>query len=393
MGLGMPTMPANNNNQGPSSSNPTGSPGAGGGPRGNDPGKPNGTYSPPAQGQLTVDPYVQWYKGSMGIAGAQYQQALANSNTQQSQGYARYSSGINGLNANAGFDRAYLHNDRNRLAADYGLYDAKNQNINDQFGVSQRRFNDQLGQNQDRRGLAGRQFDLSTTGANNQYRSNIDAALLQFDRTSRAQRSDATARGATLTPGYGADQSETVRARDLSTRDAGYGRDQAIGGATLARDATMNDLAYADRANQRAYDGDTSNYKLAQEQQKRERTYLDNLAGDYGVKAEQIEDALKRGAENLGMSWQETLTALAQDRSNAGTSYLAAGQAATLQLLSAATNTSMANALGAQRQSQPTWDGTKYQSGNPNPQLPAGTKDDGGRTIGPPVMANDPRAA
>jgi hypothetical protein len=393
MPLAMPAPPRNNTPQGPSSTNPGGSPGAGGGPRGGGPGSPNGTFQPPAQSQLTVDPYVQWYRGTMGVANAQYQQALANTNTQQSQGYARYVGGINELNANAGFDRAYLANDRDRLNADYGLYNAKNQNLGDQFNISQRRFNDQLGQNQDRRGLAGRQFDLANTGANNQYRSNIDAALLQFDRTTRAQRSDATARGATLTPGFSADQSETGRARDLATRDAGFGRDQALGGAALTRDATMNDLGYADRANQRAFDGDTSNYKLAQEQQKRERSYLDNLARDYGVKAEQIEDALRRGAENLGMSWQETLSALAQDRSAAGNNYLASGQAATLQLLSAATNTSMANALRARPAPTNQWDGSRYQPGNPNPQLPAGTRDDQGRLIGPPVMLGTPGAA
>lgn len=303
----------------------SGSPGAGGGPRG------AGNVAP----KPAIDPYVQWAQGQSAInnaSAANYQSGL---DLQAGQAQSHYNTGVGGLQAQAGFDQQYLNNDQFRLGADRNLWAAKNVNVGANWDVAQRRYADQAAQNADRWKLSGQTFDNNNTGIKSRYQSAMDAAGLSYDRTNRQVLSDNTARGATFAQGFGDTNRETQRQFDNTSSDASRTRDVALTGNQISYDTNSSDLRASDLANQRTMDSDVASTNLAGAQQVREGDYLKALGSDYGLKADQIKDALSRGISKLGLDYGSTVAQLANLKAQGTTDSLAQASALAYQLLNA----------------------------------------------------------
>jgi hypothetical protein len=323
---------------------------------------PTGASAPDAMQPQSIDPYVQWAQGQQQIIGAQQSNYNSGLDLQGAQAYGNYGQNVGQLQANQGFDLRYLGNDQTRLNADQALWAAKNTSIGAQWDLAQRRFNDQAAQNQDRWKLAGQTFDNNATGIKSRYQSAMEAAGLSYDRTNRQVLSDNTARGATLTQGFRDTNSETQRGYDYSKGDATRTRDVSLTGNQIGYDATQSDLRASDAANRRTSDADAAATNLAGQQQLREKDYMDALGNDYGVKGDQINDALKRGISKLNMDYAGTVAQLANLRAQGSAQALAQASALEYQLLNASLGVSSANSLAA---------GTRY-SGHTGNGIAAG---------------------
>jgi len=293
----------------------------------------------------TQNPMQSWAEQQYALNQAQYDQTLSYNALQGAGGRGGGGSGGGG---GGGASQQYdwqlrgLVNDTVRLGADMDLQKARDSNTGAQYGISQSRYGDQTAQNAAQRGFVGDQYVLGNDTANQRYNSALAAAGLTFDKTNRQVLSDNTARGSTLTAGFRDSNLETGRTRDLTTADATETRDLSLRGNLLSRDRSFSDLAFSDKANERTWLSDQENKKLADEQAKREATFLDRLANDYGIRREQIDQALKAGMAASGYSssadQSKLMQALAADNQQANIDLMAANSAVAYQLLQAGIN-------------------------------------------------------
>ena len=292
----------------------------------------------------TQNPMQSWAEQQYALNQAQYDQTLSYNALQGANGRGGGGGGGGGGDASQQYDWQLrgLVNDTIRLGADMDLQKARDSNTGAQYGISQSRYGDQAAQNNAQRGFVGDQYTLGNDTANQRYSSALAAAGLTFDKTTRQIMSDNTARGSTLTAGFRDSNMETGRARDLSTTDATETRDLSLRGNLLSRDRSLSDLSYSDKANERTWLSDQENKKLADEQAKREATFLDRLANDYGIRREQIDQALKAGMAASGYSSSadqaKLMQALAADNQQANIDLMAANSAVAYQLLQAGVN-------------------------------------------------------
>lgn len=222
------------------------------------------------------------------------------------------------------------------------------------FGVEQ----DQLGAD---RGLLDQRGGFNDRN----IRLQMEQAALRSDSANRAATSDAIARGAGTSGGLSDTRDELARQLDLDFRGARLGYDteaasigrarEQIGfddrlsrnrlstgraGANLAYQGARDDYdigrqgAFIDRS-QTVRNADDTLYD-AQNNHAYRRDFLNSLGRDYGLRADEMDAALRRGMDRLDLDYGQLLGKLNDAIAGADASRAAAGQALLQQILLAA---------------------------------------------------------
>lgn len=212
--------------------------------------------------------------------------------------YDRNMAGLNGQVARNDITRQ--GNLANIGFADRGLGDSKlstgdQRGFNTMDAAQQRMYAAQLS------ALASRQFGLGNE--QNQF---------AYDQTSRRDRSDATGRGAIGSLGFQQDNQFNQRNLGLANQNNQLGYDSSTTGINnsltqglLGIDRSNAGLAAQDRAAQLSRDQKVSDAQLSNQ-------VVDSLAKEYGVTADQLNGALDRGLQRVGLSRQTAIDGLAE---------------------------------------------------------------------------------
>lgn len=205
----------------------------------------------------------------------------------------------------------YGKRDENQLAR----YNTNLSAIEQKYGFNSREYN-----------IAKQQLDAQMGYAGEQQTLEHQMAQLNFDKMTRQQKSDAIARGAMSSQGFGAGLNESGQemglakgASNLSYRSTMSNLTAAQQKALLGFDATNADLDtskanlghdYTDYTNSSDLDKQQSDIELRQSELKKKQ--LESIANDYGIKADQMEFALTSGLEKLGMDATQAIAQITQ---------------------------------------------------------------------------------
>lgn len=255
---------------------------------------------------------MQWLKSQEAINASQAAQNQANLDVNQFQAYTGMTTDVNNLNSAAQYDAKYLNFDINRLNADQGYSTAVSKNLDDTNTNNYNRYLSNI------------------TTNNNQAQANYDthalarAAVEQgYGRQLRGNLTDNTARGSTMSQGFG----EAVD-------DIRFNRDQGNGEADLRRRTADEAVGTSNRNNQLGWESNQNQYALGQAAQVRQNSYLDTLGKEYGVKGSQIQERLKQAVEKSGMDYAQVIQKLTEMSQSNNAASAAQASALTYQLLS-----------------------------------------------------------
>lgn len=235
----------------------------------------------------------------------------------------------------------------------------------DRHGVTVNDLNTQYGVTQDRIAADGRLLGAQLGYAGQERNLALEAAQLRHSAANRQATSEAIARGGGTSAGLGDTRDELARQLDLDFRSARLGYDRTatdIGRSReqlgfddrLARNRLDTGTARAnldlrsardasDIGNQRAFidhsqawrNADDTLYD-AQNRHAVRRDYLNSLGRDYGLQAEEMDAALRLGAERLGLDYSSLIGRLADAWASQDDQKVAAEAALNQQVLLAA---------------------------------------------------------
>lgn len=177
------------------------------------------------------------------------------------------------------------------------------------FGRQQDLLQKDWAYNQDQRGRAGSARDLASGYYNSVYGNAIDQANQKKLMSTDATRSASATHGSYASMGNARSYRDIGTNYDLSAKSAGDARDYNTGQANQQYDATVGGLQNSWNQRDAEFQNQVAANKAAADTTNRTNKYLDSVAADYGVKGQQLQQALNNGLANLGFDRD---TAIAQ---------------------------------------------------------------------------------
>lgn len=284
-----------------------------------------------AQGRynLGVDQANQGYATDRALLGErQYRDVdLARNNNAIDMNYNGVMRGV--LDERRGIRGDVFSNQQGYLNDQTGFLNQSRQNAYSRFGSNDAFLGQQSKDLMAQYGFAGRQFD-----------QDIQGAFAQRDTQRRGATSDATARGAFGSAGFGDNiqdiQGQYDRSKDAATlgldqatqgideRDRAIGNDRAnlrfnYTDTTIGFDRDQRGIDKGHQDNKTGYQDDLATFRGQYAANDRDRGQLqnvnkglDSLAREYGIKGQDLKNQLDASITKMGLDLNETMTSLEQ---------------------------------------------------------------------------------
>lgn len=280
--------------------------------------------APYGQGVAQANNAADFYKAMYGPQLAQYQQQAADIAFQQSQVGQRYQSDSAYLNNDYGIQQQLMQNEQDRnVGGKYNDLAALNKYLDTLYGQK----TNELNVNKDYLSAQGRMADVGLRG----QMGNLDAQRALAGRGfGQAYGAANTAYDQGIRDVYGNGASGAFgTAQSTANMDMNTTRNQQIGAAELSRDTAYQGLDYqgqqaqlantqehlglANKANnlQMGYDQYKTGYEKDKADAANQKSYIDSIAADYGLKADQLKAQLEKKLADLGYDSAAVISQLA----------------------------------------------------------------------------------